>query len=545
MSTRSRRGDVVAKLTLVDLSGPAALLAVAAMVFGSWLIAYYLGGGTNVAPHWFYLPIFLAGLRFGLVGALVTGIIATFVAGPLLPADVATHSPQLLSDWVSRGIFFVLIGLFVTALFDWLKRLAERETSHASEVTEAYERSVEASNLKSAFLANISHEIRTPMNGVIGMTELLLSSELSGDQRECAEQLARSGELMMAVLGDVLDISKLEAGLVKVENLDFDLHATIEHACALPSLEAREKGLRFEVRIDDGVPRTVHGDGLRVTQILLNLLTNAVKFTEAGSVTLHVSATPGPERAALIRIALTDTGIGIDPAHIEHVFEPFRQADVSTTRLYGGSGLGLTITRELVELMGGTIRAESQPGSGSTFTIELELATVGTAGSRAPPTDGTAARVPAWQGSPLVLVVEDSPVNQIVAVRVLERCGCRTELAADGHEALQALARNHYDAVLMDCQMPGLDGYAATAELRRRETDGRHTPVIAMTAHAMDGDRERCLQAGMDDYISKPMKHAILAGTLRRWLSRPPETPGTPLPAHSAPRPPDPVTPAR
>jgi CheY-like chemotaxis protein len=312
-------------------------------------------------------------------------------------------------------------------------------------------------------------------------------------------------------------------------------------------LEAREKGLRFEVRVDVGVPRAVHGDGLRLTQILLNLLTNAVKFTEAGSVTLHVSATSASERAALIRIALTDSGIGIDPAHIEHVFEPFRQADVSTTRRYGGSGLGLTITRELVELMGGTICAESQPGSGSTFTIELELDIADSAdiaGSHAPAPDGAAARVPAWQGSPLVLVVEDNPVNQIVAVRALERCGCRTELAADGHEALQALARYHYDVVLMDCQMPGLDGYAATAELRRRETDGRHTPVIAMTAHGMTGDRERCLQAGMDDYICKPMKQQILAGMLRRWLSRDPEATGTRLPAHGAPRPPDPVTPA-
>ena len=538
MATRGRRGGVVAKLTLVDLSAPAAVLAVATMVLGSWSAAYYLGGGTTVAPHWFYLPIFLAGLRFGLVGAFLTGLVSTFVAGPLLPADVATHSPQLLSDWVSRGIFFVLIGLFVTALFDWLKRLAERETGLASEVTEAYERVVEASNLKSAFLANISHEIRTPMNGVIGMTELLLGSELSDDQRGCAEQLARSGELMMAVLGDVLDISKLEAGLVEVENVDFDLHATIEHACTLPRFQAREKRLRFELRIDDGVPRAVHGDGLRLTQILLNLLTNAVKFTEAGSITLHLSATPGPERAALIRIALTDSGIGIDPAHIEHVFEPFRQADVSTTRLYGGCGLGLAITRELVELMGGTIRAESQPGSGSTFTIELELATVETADSHAPTTERAPARPPAWQGSPLVLVVEDSPVNQIVAVRALERCGCRTELASDGHEALEALARNHYDAVLMDCQMPGIDGYVATAELRRRETGGRHTPVIAMTAHAMDGDRERCLRAGMDDYISKPMKQALLAETLKRWLPQP-------LPGDSALRPPDPVTPTR
>ena len=545
MATRGRRGGVVAKLTLVDLSAPAAVLALATMVLASWAAAYYLGGGTTVAPHWFYLPIFLGGLRFGLVGALVTGLVSTFVAGPLLPADVATHSPQLLSDWVSRGIFFVLIGLFVTALFDWLKRLAERETSLASEVTEAYERVVEASNLKSAFLANISHEIRTPMNGVTGMTELLLGSELSDDQRGCAEQLARSGERMMAVLGDVLDISKLEAGLVEVDNVDFDLHATIEHACTLPRFQAREKRLRFELRIDDGVPRAVHGDGLRLTQILLNLLTNAVKFTEAGSITLHVSATPEPERAALIRIALTDSGIGIDPAHIEHVFEPFRQADVSTTRLYGGSGLGLTITRELVELMGGTIRAESQPGSGSTFTIELELSTVETPDSHAPTTEGAAARPPAWQGSPLVLVVEDSPVNQIVAVRALERCGCRTELASDGHEALEALAHNHYDAVLMDCQMPGIDGYVATAELRRRETGGRHTPVIAMTAHAMDGDRERCLRAGMDDYISKPMKQALLAETLGRWLPKPPETPGKPLPAHSASGPPNPVTPAR
>jgi hypothetical protein len=514
-------GGVVAKLTLVDLSAPAALLALAVMVLGSWLAAYYLGGENNVAPHWFYLPIFLAGLRFGLVGALVTGIVSMFVAGPLLPADVATHSPQPLSDWGSRGIFFVLIGLFVTALFNSLKRLAERERGLASEVTEAYERAVEASNLKSAFLANVSHEIRTPMNGVIGMTELLLSSELSDDQRECAEQLARSGELMMAVLGDVLDIAKLEVGGVMVESVDFDLHATIEHACSLPRSEARKKGLGFDLRIDADVPRAVRGDGLRLTQAVLNLTSNAVKFTQAGAVTLRVSQTPRPEGATRVRIAVADSGIGIGPEHLEHVFEPFRQADMSTTRIYGGSGLGLTIVRELVELMGGTVWAESRPGAGSTFTIELELATVDATASQAATSELTEAGAPAWQGgSPLVLVVEDSPVNQIVAVRALERCGCRAEVASDGRLGLEALSRKRYDAVLMDCQMPDIDGYEATAELRRRETNGHHTPVIAMTAHALEGDRERCLQAGMDDYITKPMRHETLANTLRRWLPK-------------------------
>ena len=223
----------------------------------------------------------------------------------------------------------------------------------------------------------------------------------------------------------------------------------------------------------------------------------------------------------MIRVAVADSGIGIDPSNLQRMFEPFTQADVSTTRLYGGTGLGLAIARELVELMGGTITAESELGVGSTFRFELALAPA-QAGDEALPARaaGVLAAAPAaWASAPLVLVAEDSQVNQIVAARTLERCGCRVDVVGDGRAALEALAKRHYDAVLMDCQMPDMDGYQATAELRRREraADG-HTPVIAMTAQAMDGDRERCIDAGMDDFISKPMRHQDLADTLRRLI---------------------------
>jgi CheY-like chemotaxis protein len=216
---------------------------------------------------------------------------------------------------------------------------------------------------------------------------------------------------------------------------------------------------------------------------------------------------------------VADSGIGIELETLERMFEPFTQADVSTTRLYGGTGLGLAIAREIIELMGGTITADSQPGHGSTFRFAVHLeAPAALNGSLAPSPGRSSTPAPAWPTPPLVLVAEDSPVNQIVATRVLERCGCRVEVVADGREALRALATRHYDAVLMDCQMPNIDGYDATVELRRAEKGARHTPVIAMTAQAMEGDRERCINAGMDDYISKPVRHADLINALRRWI---------------------------
>jgi CheY-like chemotaxis protein len=311
--------------------------------------------------------------------------------------------------------------------------------------------------------------------------------------------------------------------VLELDITDFDLHETIDGTCSFATAQARGKGLRLDLRIGSEVPRRVRGDGRRLHQVVLNLVSNAIKFTSTGGVTVRVSARPPApnDSGARVLVEVADSGIGIDPANLQRMFEPFTQADVSTTRLYGGTGLGLAIARELVELMGGTISAESERGRGSTFRFELELAPAlaDDAPLSAPAAAALAAPPASWPRPPLVLVAEDSQVNQIVAVRTLERCGCRVDVVGDGQAALEALRNRRYDAVLMDCQMPDMDGYQATAELRRRERDaGGHTPVIAMTAQAMDGDRERCIDAGMDDFISKPMRHQQLTDTLRRWI---------------------------
>jgi PAS domain S-box-containing protein len=396
--------------------------------------------------------------------------------------------------------------------------VTERNRASA-ELAIARDQAVEASNMKSAFLANMSHEIRTPMNGVIGMTELLLSMGLPDAQRDCAEQIARSGEQMLSIINDILDISKIETGHLELEIVEFDLAEAVTRTCALARPQADSKALRLELEIAPELPRRLCGDGRRLNQIVLNLVTNAVKFTHEGTVTLRVTMPDRHEQdGTAIRIAVSDTGIGIASDSLERMFEPFTQADVSTTRLYGGTGLGLAIARELVELMGGSIHAESVPGEGSIFSFELVLGHPLAAEVPVISTDAGASEAALWATPPLVLVAEDSPVNQIVAARSLERAGCRVEVVGDGRQALAALAARHFDAVMMDCQMPELDGYDATAELRRREAPGEHVPVIAMTAQAMDGDRERCLQAGMDDFISKPMKFEALRAMLLKWV---------------------------
>jgi PAS domain S-box-containing protein len=400
----------------------------------------------------------------------------------------------------------------------------------------ARDEAVEASNLKSAFLANVSHEVRTPMNGVIGMAELLLDTGLTSEQHAYASQVMRSGEQMVAILNDILDLSKIQGGHLELDIDDFDLRATISETCASVAAQAKAKDLALSVDIEDGVPRVCRGDGRRLSQVLLNLLSNAVKFTPEGVIAVSVSATATSTKQSTIRIEVADSGIGIAASVLERMFEPFTQADVSMTRHYGGSGLGLAIAREIVDLMDGQIGADSEPGAGSRFWFAVELATPDTDELAFPHPAITTVEV-AWSRPPVVLVAEDSPVNQIVAKRALERCGCQPHVVADGRQAVAAFSARIYDAVLLDCQMPELDGYAATAEIRAVEAGSRRTPIIAMTAHTLDGDHERCLAAGMDDHIGKPMRHSDLVAKLIRWipedLDQEPET-GRPVDSSAA-----------
>ncbi len=396
--------------------------------------------------------------------------------------------------------------------------ITERKT--AEEVLRRANAALErASRAKSAFLATMSHEIRTPLNGVIGLTSLLQATPLSPQQSEYVSALHASGEGLLGLISDILDFSKIEAGQLSLEVRTFDPRRLVGEVVGLFTAQARAKGLGLNAQVDPLVPALLAGDAGRLRQVLLNLLGNALKFTAQGEVEIAVSLVEESAEGALVRVAVRDTGIGIAPEAQAAMFEPFTQADASTTRRYGGTGLGLAIARRLVEAMGGQIGVESAPGQGSTFWLTLRLARNGAAedvNPAAPP----ARAMPGRRGR--VLVAEDNAINRLVVVGLLQSLGCEVETVEDGRQAAEAVGRGHYDLVLMDLHMPELDGFAATAAIRRREGadgQGRHTPIVALTADALAGDAEKSRAAGMDDHLAKPLTRERLAAVLERWVT--------------------------
>jgi signal transduction histidine kinase/CheY-like chemotaxis protein len=569
------------------------------MVWGLCWGVYHSNASTGTMVWFVLVPLlglmvngFRAGVAWGIVsGAIVSFFMALKLSGYELPSIVDEVTVELVT-WASL-LSVITFSIWVVAVYE-----RQKEKSYQG-LRQALDQADAASRVKSAFLANTSHELRTPMNGVVGMTSLLMTTELTEEQREYVETIHESSESLLSVIDDILDFSQLDADKLKLSHVEFDVRDRLDTTIALLGERIGNKLLDLISIVSEQVPDRLIGDPVRFNQVVTNLVDNALKFTDQGEVVLSVRVAREEGDFLLLEVEVKDTGIGIAPADQERIFERFMQVDTSSARRYGGTGLGLAISKQLVERMGGRISVESQPGGGSTFsfTSKFERGAATERRKRRPPLSGRALITPMGPGltafleqalsargltvekgevtrmeeydltvvdldrmtvrgprviglsrikgagsvvkpirvsqldallerivvshakSPCkILVVEDNAVNQLVAATMIQRLGYVVDLAGSGSEALVRFQESEYGAIVMDCHMPGMDGFETAAEMRRRE-NGKRTPIIALTASAASEYRARCLDAGMDDFLTKPVELDTMQTILSRWVT--------------------------
>ena len=487
------------------------VVAVCQMLMSALLI-HLSGGRLETHFHIFGSLAFLAYYRDWRVLISATAVVAAdhAVRGLYFPESIFGVLSANSWRWLEHAAWVIFEGVI---LVQFCLRATEEMREIAQRTAE-----LEAANAKDEFLAKVSHEIRTPMNGLLNMTELALETELNPEQRGYLTIVKSSADSLLVVINDILDFSKIDADKLRIDPTDFEVRPMMDRACAPYFVRARLKGLRFGCEISSAVPALVWGDAQRIGQILVNLLENAFKFTQGGAISVSLDWIGAQKGEPLLHFEVCDTGIGIAPEKQELIFQPFSQADNSTTRQYGGTGLGLTIASRLAQNMGGRIWVKSEAGSGSTFGF-----TVMVSACKRPVNSAGSGSVSA--GRPKhrlrILIAEDNPVNQKVACAILEKEGHSLTVAGNGLEAVDAIENGTFDLIFMDIQMPLMDGYGATAVIRGRgDAAGGRTPIVATTAHARLEDRDRCLAGGMDGYVSKPIQKSELLDAVELYGGR-------------------------